>query len=83
MVAIGHVQLSLLITGRGLRWGIGNNRAFNYLSDFAENWPKGVYTCIRMTPLKSFLNQTTHSIRSKIQTLDICLSLDGGILGSL
>ena len=42
-------------------WGIGKYRSFNYLSDFAENWLKGVYTCVRMTPVKSFLNQTNHS----------------------
>ena len=39
---IGHVQLSLLIVGGG-QWGIDNYRLFNYLSDFAENWLKGVY----------------------------------------
>ena len=27
----------------GPHWGIDNYRPFNYLSDFAENWPKGVY----------------------------------------
>ena len=33
---IGHAQLSLLIIG-GAHW------LLNYLSDFAENWSKGVY----------------------------------------
>jgi len=50
----------------GGHWDIGNYRSFNYLSDFAENWLKGVYMCVRMTPVKSFLNQTTHLIGSKI-----------------
>jgi len=36
-------------------------RAFIYLSDFAESWPK-LSTCVRITPVKSFLNQTIHSI---------------------
>jgi len=45
----------------GSHWGIVNYRLFNYLSDFAENWLKGVYMC-RMTPTKSFLTQTTHSM---------------------
>ena len=41
------MQLSLLIMGGGLHWGNGNHRWFNYLSDFAENWLKGVcvYAC--------------------------------------
>jgi len=29
----------------GPYWGIDNNRPFNYLSDFAENWLKGFYMC--------------------------------------
>jgi len=46
---------------RGPHWAIDNYRPFNYLSDFAGNWLK-VSTRIRMTSVKSFLNQTTHSI---------------------
>ena len=29
--------------GGGVHWGIDNYRSFNYLSDFAEKWLKGVY----------------------------------------
>jgi len=41
---IGHMQLSLPVRG-GAHWGIDNYRLFNYLSDFAKNWLKGVYMC--------------------------------------
>ena len=56
---IGHVQLSLLIMG-GPHWGIDNYKLFNYLI-CQELWLEGVYM-LRMTPTKSFLYQTTHSI---------------------
>ena len=39
-VMIGHVQLSLLIMGS--HWGFDNYRPFNYFSDFAGSWLKGV-----------------------------------------
>ena len=31
--------------GEGPHWGIGTDRLFNYLSDFAEDRLKGVYMC--------------------------------------
>ena len=42
---IGQVQLSLIIMGA--HWGIDNDRLFNYLSDFAEDWLKDVYMCLQ------------------------------------
>jgi len=58
---IGHVQLSLPTMGGGCR-GIDNYRLFNYLSDLVGNWLEDVYMCqdVRMIPVKSLLNQTTH-----------------------
>ena len=74
---IGHVQLSSLIMGGG-HWGIDNYRLFYYFSAFAKKILTErclhvymyTYTCIRMTPVQSFLNQTTHSkFMIKNQTL--------------
>ena len=31
--------------GGGVHWGIDNYGPCSYLSDFAENWVKGVYMC--------------------------------------
>jgi len=36
-----NAQLNL----QGAHWGIDNYRPSNYLSDFDENWLKGVYMC--------------------------------------
>ena len=37
-------------------------RSVNYFSGFAENWLRGaVFSCVRMTPVESFVNQTIHS----------------------
>jgi len=41
---IGYEWLSLLIM-EGPQPGIHSYRLFNYLSEFAENWLKGVYMC--------------------------------------
>ena len=41
---IGHVYVEFTNYG-GPHWGIDNYRLFNYLSDFAEHWLKGVYMC--------------------------------------
>jgi len=43
-----------------------NYRLFNYLPDFAENWPKGVYRCVRMTSVKS-LSQADHPLEFSAQ----------------
>ena len=42
--------------------GIDNYRAFNYLSDFAETWPKGVYMCQDDTG--EITSQSGHSFNS-------------------
>ena len=55
---IGHVQLSLLIVG-GDPPGIDNYRAFNYLSDFAENWLKGLY--MYQDDTRAIISQSDHS----------------------
>ena len=55
---IGHERLNLLI--RGLHWGlttIGDLIIFLILLKIG--WK--VSTCVRMTPVKSFLYQSTHS----------------------
>jgi len=61
VVVIGHVQLSLLIMGWGATgaWTtIGRLIIFLVLLKIGRE----VSTCIRMTPVKSVLNQTIHSI---------------------
>jgi len=52
---IGHAQLSLLIIGGG---PTGCLIIFLILLKIGQK----VSTCIRVTPVKSFLNQITHSI---------------------
>ena len=69
---IGHVQLSLLIMGApaGALTTIGCSIFFLILLQIDGT----VSTCVRMTPVKSFLNQTTYSeVRIKIQMLYICI----------
>jgi len=58
LVVIGHVQLSLLITApTGALANIG--RLIIFLVLLIVGWK--VSTCVRITPVKSFLYQTTHS----------------------
>jgi len=58
---IGHVRLTLLIMG-GPHWGIDKYRLFNYLSDFAGNWVKGVYMCQNDT--SEIISQSDHPFKS-------------------
>ena len=78
---IGFVQLSLLIMGDP-HWGIDIYRLFSYLSDWL-GWK--VSTCVRMAPVKSFLNQTTLSIvmAKNPNALYIMSIIGGGLLGSV
>jgi len=53
-----HVQLGLLIMVSPT--GILTTKGCLIISDFAEN-RQNMSTCVIMTPVKSLLNQTTHS----------------------
>jgi len=57
-VVIGHVQWSLLIIGgpTGALTTIGC--MFNYLSDFTENWLKGVY--VYQDDTRETISQSDH-----------------------
>jgi len=78
---LGHAQLSLLIMGGGAHWGIDNCRLFNYLSDLADNWLKGVYMCQDDTC--EIISQSDNSFNSYAQKSKCSICLAWGLLGSV
>jgi len=60
---------------RGVHWGFYNYRLFGYLSDFAENWLKGVYMCQDDTC--GIISQSDHSFNSYDQKSKCCIYVYG------
>ena len=59
-LVIGHERLSLLIIGGGATGALTTiGRLIIFLILLKIGWE--VSTCVRMTPMNSFLYQTTHS----------------------
>ena len=67
---IGHASWDYLLMGP--HWGIEKStigRLYNYLSDFAENWLKGVYMCLQGVHMYQddtceLCSQWDHSLKS-------------------
>ena len=70
---------------RGPHWAIDNYRPFNYLSDFAGNWLKGVYEY--QDDICEIISQSDHSFNSydKKSKCSIYVShwMGWGLLGSI
>jgi len=61
-MVVDHVQLHEFINYGGPHWGIEPDRLFNYLSNFADNWLKGVH--MYQDDICDIISQSDHPFNS-------------------